>query len=217
MARLEDNIEEIAIRVCDQVASAIERYAVVYGWSGLEDKPAALDDIPESFLRDYVFHGLGDVLTMTLETNNKTLWEWNADHRRRWNGEPYGRSASVPSQLEEFKNQKRPDLTIFSYDHTKKSVWDFICLVEIKKYWSLDPPPADLKRIEDWFRWLDTCPYGMLCATVKLPKDEHIKKLKGAAIAAGHQWITGRIARPAGIAINYQPFARILTNGNCRR
>jgi hypothetical protein len=173
------------------------------------------NEVRESFLRDRVFDGLGDVLTMTLETNNSTLWDWNADIRRRWSGLPLG--TPTPSQPEEFKNSKRPDLVIFTGDPTKKSETDFLCLVEIKKWWALDPPPDDLTKIDHWFRWLDTCQYGMLCAFVKLPHDEYIEKLKVAAIDAGHQWVAGRIARPLGITENYQPFARILTNKNFQR
>src|SRR6267142_253824 len=83
------------------LASAIERYAVISG--------SGFGDIPESFLRDRVFDGLGDVLTMTLETKNSTLWEWNADTRRRWEGQPFGFVSPAPLQSAEFKNATRPD------------------------------------------------------------------------------------------------------------
>jgi hypothetical protein len=152
---LENDIAETAVRICDQLASGVERYAAVSG--------EGFGAVPESFLRDRVFDGLGDVLTMTLETNNSTLWEWNADVRRRRNGQALGTPVPVPP--EDF-NYSRPDLVIFTGDHTKKTETDFLCLVEIKKWWKLDSPPNDLTKIAKWFRWLDTCRYGMLCAFV---------------------------------------------------
>lgn len=197
--RLEDDITETATRICDQLASAVERYAAI---SGL-----GFSDIPETFLRDRVFDGLGDVLTMTLETKNSTLWEWNADNRRRASGQPLGTPA--PTQPDEYKNCKRPDLVIFTGDHTKKSETNFLCLVEIKKWWMTGP--SDQAKIDEWFQWLD-CPYGMLCALVELPNDTFIDALRTEAFNANHHWVSGRIARPLGIAKRYQPFARIVPN-----
>jgi hypothetical protein len=210
--RLEDDIAETAVRVCDQLASAVERYAAVSG--------SAFHEVPEGFLRDRVFDGLGDVLTMTSETNNTKLWDWNADARRRSNGQPVGTPA--PSQPEDFKNSKRPDLVIFKGDHPKKSETDFLCLVEIKKWWDIDRNEQilclrDLTKIDNWFHWLDTCPHGMLCAFAEVPNENFIEYLKTEALKAGHQWITGRIARPLEVSENYQTFARILTNRNFRR
>ena len=59
--RLEDDIAETAVRVCDQLASAVERYAAISG--------SGFGEIPESFLRDRVFDGLGDVLTRRITPN----------------------------------------------------------------------------------------------------------------------------------------------------
>jgi hypothetical protein len=198
--RLEDDIVETAVRICDQLASAVERYAAVSG--------NGFAEVPESFLRDRVFDGLGDVLTMTLETKNSALWEWNADAKRRRNGQPL--DTPLPPQPQEFKNQTRPDLVIFTGDHSKKHETDFLCIVEIKKWWTLSPPPKDLTKISKWFCWLDTCRYGMLCAFVRHPNDEYIERLRHDAINGGHLWVPGRIARPLGGTENYQPFARII-------
>jgi hypothetical protein len=70
--KLEDDIEETARRVCAEIASAVEKYVNVSGAS----------DLPEHFVQSYVFANLGDVLTMTLETNSSKLWEWNGRLRR---------------------------------------------------------------------------------------------------------------------------------------
>jgi len=189
---LEDDITEMATRICDQLASAVERYAAI---SGL-----GLDYIPEGYLRDSVFDGLGDVLTMTLETNNRTLWEWN--HNAKSSTSP------VPTQPLEFKNQTRPDLVIYKGDYTKKDETKLFCLVEIKKWWSEDP--NDLIKIKNWFRWLDTCRFGMLCAFIDVSNEQYIEKLRIKAEYAGDQWCSGRIARSRGIEKNYQAFARII-------
>jgi hypothetical protein len=77
--------------------------------------------------------------------------------------------------------------------------------------------PEDLRKLEKWFRWLDTCPFGMLCGFVKTPNDEYVNELKLEANGYGHSWVTGRVARPLGISERYQPFARVLTNPNFRR
>jgi hypothetical protein len=76
---------------------------------------------------------------------------------------------------------------------------------------------GDLVKIKNWFQWLDTCQYAMLCAFVRVPNDSYIEQLRTEATKAGDQWITGRISRPPGLANNFQPFARILTNIKFRR
>jgi hypothetical protein len=147
---------------------------------------------------------------MTLETNNAKLWEWNADIRRRWDGEPFGFGTSVPLQPAGLKNGRRPDLVIFTGEKSE----NFLCVVEIKKSWALNP--VDLGKLQNWFQWLDTCPYGMLCGFVKVPNDRYVKELKLEADHWGHEWVPGRITRPLAIAEKHQAFARILVNPNFR-
>ena len=57
-SRLEDNIEETAIRVCDAMAGAIELYASVSG--------SGTDDLPEHFVSAYVLATLGPGMSRSL-------------------------------------------------------------------------------------------------------------------------------------------------------
>jgi hypothetical protein len=109
--KLEDNINETIIRVCDEFASGIEKYDNIPG--GILP--------PEHLLASHALMELGDVLTMTAETNGGTLWQWNANRR--------GHSQSSPPPGYQFSG-RRVDLLIFKGDHTKKSEMGFLCLVE---------------------------------------------------------------------------------------
>ena len=187
------DIVAVARRICDEMAGILERYAAVSGEGILE--------MPEGFLRDLIFDRLGDVLTMTLESNTRRVWKWNYDYL-------------IPK---EYNNGRRPDLILFTgddpgYDPIKKQEMGAFSLVEIKKWFNLNSALSDLKKITDWFRWLD-CPHGMFCAFLEVPYDEGIRQMRAAADAAGHQVTAGRIARPVGTEVKtYQAFAQIVSN-----
>lgn len=202
--KLEDSIEETAIRVCDEIACAIERYASMSG--------EGAEDMPESFLGACVFTNLGPVLTMTLETNSTKLWAWNADARRRWNNQP---DAPLPRQPADYKAKvgvRRVDLAIFQGDHTRKSETTFLCLVEFKKWW---PSDDDVQKLRDWFPFIDTCPYGICCCFARVD-DDTFRCLQENAERDGDIWVAGRLARPLADAANYRTFARVLRNPHYR-
>lgn len=203
--KLEDSIEETAIRVCDEIAGAIERYASISG-----EYP---DDLPESFIGSCVFANLGPVLTMTMETNAKKLWEWNANARGRWNKDP---TAPLPDQPSDYKakfQRKRADLVVYKGEHTRKEEMTFLCLVEVAKYWE---KASDLEKIRDWFAYIDTCPYGICCGYALIEPSDAFPKLQAGAVEAGDKWLSGRIARPLGTDRNYHTFARLMTNPHYR-
>jgi hypothetical protein len=206
---LEEDISETAIRICDQAAGAIEKYSWISG--------SGVDDLPEYFLAANVLIALGDVLTMTLETNSRKLWEWHIDQRQRWDHEDL-RDKQPPAEYNPTVGGRRADLVLFQGEHRNKTKSDFLCLVEFKKgYLDL----GDIKKIQDWFRFLDTCKYGMVCGFTEVPKyNSYLAEMEHGAKGAGDKWILGRIARPLPVAeasLNFQMFARILENPNFRR
>jgi hypothetical protein len=206
---LEQDITEAAIRICDQTAGAIEKYAGISG--------SGVDDLPEYFLAAYVLMALGDVLTMTLETNSRKLWDWHIDIRQRWD-RAVRKEEPAPREYNPTVGGRRADLVLFQGNHSKKTETDFLCLVEFKK-WYLDA--GDIKKIRDWFRFLDTCKYGMVCGFTEVPKYEaYLAQMEDTAIASGDKWVLGRIARPLGTiedSQNFQTFAQIMENPNYRR
>ncbi len=119
-----------------------------------------------------------------------------------------------PSDYNPTVGARRADLVLFQGDHKNKTQTDFLCLVEFKKgYFGL----GDLKKLNDWFRFLDTCKYGMLCGYIELPNEAYLNQLQRDAEGAGDKWVLGRIARPLDTPQNFQSFARVLENPNYRR
>lgn len=201
---LKYNIEETAVRVCHEIAAAIECYTTV---SGLDDK-----QMPEHFVPAYILRSLGFALTMTMETNSRALWEWNTNAKRRANGEPpLAQHPSPPAELLEKIGMQRADLVIFQGDAaSKKEEMGFLCIAEYKNGW-LDS--KDVQKLRDWLSFIDLCPYGMVCGFVRTPaNDAYLRDQKQEAEQAGDEWLLGRIGRPPGLDVNCQTFARILSN-----
>jgi hypothetical protein len=199
--RLDENIEEAAIRVCDAMAGASELYASISG-SGLED-------LPEHFISAHVFAALGSVLTITMETNSKKLWKRSCDTRRRWGGLP---PTQLPPTMSPEYNPavggRKVDLVLFRGDHSKKSETDLLCLVEFKIYDDIEP---DVVKIREWFRFLDTCPWGLACGfTTKI---EWLRIVQDRAERAGDKFVKGRVARPLN-APDTHTYAQMLSNTN---
>jgi hypothetical protein len=188
--KLEDDINETITRVCDEFARAIEKYDNISG--GLPP--------PEYFLPSHVLLGLGDVLTMTVETNYGTLW--------RWNEEKHGKNDQRP---QDFPSGRRVDLVIFKGDHTKKDEMEFLCLVECKLGWVSQ---RDITKLTELLRHIDTCRYGAICTALETPqKDGWLLQCKNAAQGAGRTHVVGRIAHPLyGQPQDWQTYAEILVN-----
>jgi hypothetical protein len=174
---------------------------------------AGLEEPPEHFLAAHVFQGLGDVLTMTMEYNSAKLWRWNAYTRL---GKP--QNPAIPPSPPEYTNLvglRRADLVIFQGDHTNKGAMDFLALVEIKGQ-NEKGYYADIQRLLDWFPYLDTCPYGLICSFAQTPDaSDTIARMETKMRAVGHDWVLGRIARPLG-SPNFQTFAAVIKNTHLR-
>ncbi len=197
--KLEDHIEEVATRICDQVASAIERYDSISGG----------EDLPEHYLQSHVLAGLGDVLTMTMETVSNTLWTWHADMKQRWSKQLGGPLPIKPEAYERTVGGRRADLVVFKGDHTRKNEMDFLCLVEFKKG-TLDI--WDYEKIKAWLTFLDTCPYGIVCGFCAVSFEQSLEQWKGTVQTSGDTWVHGRVARPLFSDENFQTFARVVKN-----
>jgi len=200
--KLEDNIDEVAKRICDQVAAGIEKYLNVSG--------CGIDDLPEHFLQAYVLVGLGDVLTITMETGSTKLWQWNADARRRWAGQRTDSPVpSPPAKYNSAVGSQRTDLVIFRGDHTKKNEMDLLCLVEFKK-WILSE--RDYRKMTAWLPFIDTCPYGIVCGFCESQLEGALADWGSTVRQSGDAWVLGQIARPLGVPESYSTFARVLNN-----
>jgi hypothetical protein len=152
-----------------------------------------------------------------IENNSRKLWDWHVDIRQRWD-RAVRKEEPAPREYNPTVGGRRADLVLFQGNHSKKTETDFLCLVEFKK-WYLDA--GDIKKIRDWFRFLDTCKYGMVCGFTEVPKYEaYLAQMEDTAIASGDKWVLGRIARPLGTiedSQNFQTFAQIMENPNYRR
>ena len=198
--KLEDNIVETITRVCDQFASAMEKYDAISGG----ELP------PEHLLASYVLMELGDVLTMTSETNSTKLWNWNQDSTRRRSNQPSTPYAPAPPKYITQCGERRADLVIFKGDHTKKSEMEFLCLVEFKVGW-LDK--RDLEKIMAWFPFIDSCRYGAVCTAMEIPqKEQDLGECKRMAQRESRVPVYGRVARPLWSKQNWQTYAEILEN-----
>jgi hypothetical protein len=195
-------IEEVASRICECVATAIETYASVSG-----EYPG---EMPEYFMAATVFQGLGHALTMTLESNSTYLWECNVDAKRRQKGLPSSDERPKPSNAYESAfGQRRADLVVYRGDPLRKSEMDMFCLVEFKRFsFSED----DYKKLVTWLDFLDACPYGIACGFCEADETECLGRLRQGAEKAGDKWITGRVARPPAFSESYQTFARVVAN-----
>jgi hypothetical protein len=202
---LEDDIRETAIRICDQTASAVEKYNRNSG----ED----IYDMPEYFIGSHAYFGLSDVFTITLETNSRKLWNYHADIRRKWSSGLID-VGNPPSNYNPTVGSRRADLVLYKGDHSNPGETEFWAVVEFKKgYLGF----GDLKKITDWFMFIDTCPYGLICAFTDAAATEYLIELQNDAIKQGDGWVEGRIARPLRDERNFQTFARILTNPHYRK
>jgi hypothetical protein len=203
--KLEEDIQEVGIRVCDAAAGAIELYASIAGTD-------VDDDFPEHLLAAHALANLGSVLTMTMETSGKKLWEWNCDIRRRWNGLPSGQpTPAAPADYFTKFGMRRADLVLFKGDHSKKSETEFLCLVEFKKWTT---PELDSRKIRDWFQFVDTCPWGMVCGFSNTNSIEWLRILQDKAEGMGDKFVEGRVARPVSTSDSFQTYARILANSD---
>ena len=195
--KLEEDIVECITRVCDEYARAIERYDVCAGG----ELP------PECFVVANTLAGLGDVLTMTAETTGRYLWEWNQEFKLRHSQQPP--LQVIPEYITGFR-QKKVDLVIYRGDHTKKSEMGFLCLVEFKYGWRGD---ADLIRLTNLLRHIDTCRYGAICTAFETPQnDKYIAAFDQAAIKDNRKPVRGRIARPLWNKQSWQTHAEIFEN-----
>jgi hypothetical protein len=164
---------------------------------------------PEHLLASYALMELGDVLTMTSETNSTKLWDWNQDIKVQ-RGNSAMAKLPAPAEYVARCGQKRADLVIFRGDHTKKREMEFLCVIEFK-VGSVDN--RDLAKIEDWFEYIDTLRYGAICVAMELPqKDDWLNHCEKAAKDAGRVPVYGRIARPLWSGQNWQTYAEILEN-----
>src|SRR5271167_2714894 len=202
--KLEDNINETITRACDQLASAMEKYDAISGG----------EIPPEHLVASYALMELGDVLTMTAETNSTKLWEWNQDIKQRRSNQPSTLLVASPPEYTTQCGGRRADLVIYKGDHTRKSEMEFLCLVEFK-VGSVDN--NDLQKIVDWFQFIDSCRYGAICTAMEMPqKEEWLSHCRNIAQTAGRIPVYGRVARPLWSQQDWQTYAEILENPHCK-
>lgn len=199
--KLEEDIFETITRVCDQFAGAIERYDNMSG--GILP--------PEQVIVSHILMELGDVLTMTGETNGGTLWSWNGTAlERRGKPQPGGNS---PSPAYAQFRQRRVDLVIYKGDHTRKNEMEFLCLVEFKLGYV---DQRDLDKLRDMLPHLITCQYGAICTALRHPQhNDYRGRCEAAAKQAGRIPVRGRVAHPLwSQPKDWQTYAEILKNPN---
>lgn len=196
--KLEKDIVETITRVCDQFATAIERYDSISGG----------EIAPEHVLATYTMMQLGDVLTMTSETSSAKLWTWDKNVSQRRVGQPVLAGAQMPETYRNACGGRRVDLVIFKGDHTRKNEMEMLCLVEIKYGWV---DARDISKLELWLDHLPTVPYGVICTALEMPqKDSALQRWTGEARNARRIPVLGRAARPLWRRQLWQTYAKIL-------
>jgi hypothetical protein len=147
-------MEEAARLVCDAAAEAVHRYAEISGLSPRED-------LTESFVVNFVFDELGDLLPMTAETNLRKLWRWHLDHTHtRWSREKEDQELPViTSEL----GQRLVDLVLYTGTSPEPSDSEFLGLVEFKLWTRSLPDREKLLNVLDHIR---SCPNGALCSII---------------------------------------------------
>jgi hypothetical protein len=169
---------EIAMqKLCDAGARAMRRYAEVAGESP--------DDMPEFFMPAFVLDHIGKEITATLETRFSKLFEWNDDIRVRRRLPP--RSPEEEAELlvlAEELGRPRVDMVLYEGDDEgrPKDKLDFLALLEFKKGWVPSDERTKLLRI---LPHIDTCPYGVVCGSVR---GENLEWNKGEARKTNDRW-----------------------------
>lgn len=174
-------MDEFAIRLCDAIADALERYTEISG--------ELQDSMPEHFAVAHIMHRLGErAYCLTMETPSSVLWQWHEDGRRRAGLEARDKSEKYVDDC----GRWRCDLVLFGGDPNYKSIMNLDCLIEIKKG---HISRADIEKLNTWLAHLDTCKYGLVASYCEVPKFEaYIDECRQKARALDHAWTTGRTA-----------------------
>lgn len=141
--------------------------------------------------------GLGDVLTMTAETNVGKLWRWY--------------SPSQPPDEIRSISTRRVDVLIFSGEHTKKQ--DMIPFFPIElKFGYVDD--NDIQKLGTLLKYVRSCKYAAICTAIEVRFQTYIEERVDAARRMRRQSVTGRIARPLWSKKDWQTYGEIISGAS---
>jgi hypothetical protein len=202
MLELSD-IKSVAELICDSIAAALERYASI---SGIVES-----DMPEHFIVAFVMNDLRAEMTMTMETNSRTLWKWNDAAKMR--GDHASLEHEPPQAYLDSCGSRKCDLVVYgSVD--RKDEAPFYCLVEFKKG-RIDAD--DIEKLKTWLPYIDTCPFGMVASYCEIPENQsYVDQCEKEAGMSKHLWVVGRTAsaRDSEGTRQFATFARIIPRGS---
>jgi hypothetical protein len=131
-----DDIQRMAISICDTALNALIRYHQLTDLSPSE--------VPEHFIQSFIFDRLGDHLSMTMETAVPTLWLW-------------GGGGDIPPEL------RKIDIVIYNKKQQIKKEQDALVLVEIKRHHDVG---SDIYKLQKILPKLRTLKYGIVVGII---------------------------------------------------
>lgn len=169
-------IAELAKMVCAAMAKSLKQYKEISGLGS--------NMMPEHFAVAYIMLQLHEqmqkYISMTMETNSSTLWNWNAEADASIRKQ-YGNA--IPQEFWDECGTRRCDLVIFRGDTPLKDNHAFFCLIEAKTHTKIDD---DVKKIKTWLQYITTCPYGMV---VGHSSEDNIQTMQQGADGQGYKLV----------------------------
>ncbi|HTT78752.1 MAG TPA: hypothetical protein VMF86_03650 [Stellaceae bacterium] len=170
-----ETIEPVIQRICDSAADALRRFFK------LTDFPP--DWMHESFMASYVFHRLGNEISMMPEVKVSTLWEWN---RSTTNGPPQ----PLPDENlgQKIRGQRRVDLVVFRPWNIPKNQQHIWCLIEFKRNAEVG---SDICKLKPLLPLFVGCEFGAACGVADTDKwGDWLLEEPKTALARGERFLT---------------------------
>ncbi len=172
------SVDEVMWLICRSAADAVYRYTEVAGQICNENSPGLF--MPEYFLPSFVLDRLGGFLTMSLETNAKTLFEFTRDVRKSRIG-----ADTLRLVMDELRND-RTDLVVYQGDSPRKEEQAPILLVEFKTLKRFSQDKDDREKLLRALKLLDAPLLGAVCSVLDSKTDFSLEEID--ARADGDRW-----------------------------
>jgi hypothetical protein len=197
------DVASITRALCDVGARSMQRYSEVSG--------EAPDALPEYFMPAFIFHELGQ--TVTLETGFSKLIHWNNEARKHRNIPP--RSTKEEEELlalAEELGTPRVDMVIYGpqRDGIPKEEYEFLALAEFKK----GEFSRDRDKLLRVLRHIETCPYGIVCGSIT--GDANLKWWRNEVKKTTDEWYESEVTALQPTNQKYFFCARLFRNPTAR-
>jgi hypothetical protein len=202
------DVDEVMAKFCDAGAQSVRRYFDVSG--------IGPEIMPEYFMPAFILDRLGDKISATLETNFRTLVEWNAGVRARRGLPPQSHDETLVRLL----NESRVDMALFECEDEgkPKEQRDFFALVEFKRGYidasRIRSRTSDRDRLLMLLAHIDTCPWGVTCGWTN---KDHTEWQKDSIKGTNDRWYEKRFELPETISAPLFFCARLFARSSDER